>query len=173
MSVPGEVGAGAGFSNHTACTGASGGDTVAEMLASCFVMAWLSVAPAAPGEPLELGPFRIEQRSSLQWPGLLAPSVDATSGPRWVYRYSLGFKAPSLRSFALDIYSLGPSGGGQSSAPLQRTAAPPSLRLEAGLVLPGPLGLKLSTVLNAAAVGVGRAAMIRRGSKVLNLSGGM
>lgn len=67
------------------------------MLLSSVLAAFMAFAPAPGGararsmeEAVDLGPFRIERRSELTWPGLYVPDFELNQQRRWMHSFSLG-----------------------------------------------------------------------------------
>ncbi len=80
------------------------------MLRSGVVLA-LALAPGAVRQATHdeyaVGPFRFEQVSKLEWPGVYVPDFELAAEPRWVHRFSLGF-AGRLRVLTFDAVTVEP-----------------------------------------------------------------
>ena len=67
------------------------------VLLSSALAACVAIAPAPGGAnasskeaAVELGPFRIEHRAELTWPGLYVPDFEFNQQRRWMHTFSLG-----------------------------------------------------------------------------------
>lgn len=60
-------------------------------------------SPSASGRDARVGPFVLEQSTSLTWPGPYVGDFQVAPDLRWVHRFSLGFAHRPLRLLSLDV----------------------------------------------------------------------
>ena len=123
--------------------------------AAVLLVSVLSCAAPPPPSPgtaveraVEIGPFRLAQRSELTWPGVYVPDFELSQDRRWVHRFSLGVVSSKF-PVVLETVAAGPpdsAGAVSRSGRSPRGAAVSHLWTAASLRLPsagGPRSLSV------------------------------